>query len=154
MTTPMMKTSWSWSERVSDTVPNRLMCFIPCFNLFGIFYRLVYYEGDDRQMSSSTINTTINHRRHHQIKTITGWRSSEYGGNGIFHQFPWVGFIGWSFGRYTGTYYYTGYNFNLVHDWVERIFIDHNNQPYRHSNNPPQDDQEKRSIKPTLISLL
>jgi hypothetical protein len=38
--------------------------------------------------------------------------------------------------------------------WMEQIFVDHNNQPHRHNNNPPQDDQEKPYIKPMLISLL
>jgi hypothetical protein len=30
-----------------------------------------------------------------------------------------------------------------VHDWVEWIFIDHNNQPHHHNNNPTQDISTK-----------
>jgi hypothetical protein len=54
MTTLMTETSWSWSEQVSDTVPNRLMCWISCSDICVTFYyRLVYRQpqGDDQYVS-------------------------------------------------------------------------------------------------------
>jgi hypothetical protein len=98
MTTPMTKTSWSWSERVSDTVPNGLMCWISCSDVCVTFYRLVYRQGDDQHVSSSTVDKTIIHRRCHQI-TKKRVDNLKWGNNVIFYQLPWAGFAGWTFGR-------------------------------------------------------
>jgi hypothetical protein len=51
----------------------------------------------------------------------------------------WVG----PFREAKGMYYYKENKFEWVHDWVQWIVLDHDNQPHCHNNNQPQDKSRK-----------
>jgi hypothetical protein len=73
MTTPMMKSGRSCSEWVSDTVPNRLMCWISCSDVCVTFYRLVYRDR-------ATINTIRRRQSTRQSSTVVATKSQKKGG--------------------------------------------------------------------------
>jgi hypothetical protein len=70
MTTPMMKSGRSCSEWVSNTVPNRLMCWISCSDVCVTFYRLVYRDR-------ATINTIRRRRSTRQSSTVVATKSQK-----------------------------------------------------------------------------
>jgi hypothetical protein len=71
--------------------------------------------------------------------TITEGRRSEYGNNVIFYNFQvlalWVGPLA----EAKGAYDHKEHKFEWVHDWVQWIVVDHDNQPHCCNNHQPQD---------------
>jgi hypothetical protein len=50
--------------------------------------------------------------------------------NCIVNQLTSAGCVGWAFGGHKGKDWDNKRKLTRVHDWVEWIFIDHNNQPH------------------------
>jgi hypothetical protein len=74
----------------------------------------------------------------------TRWRCSEDISNDIFHQLTGADLLVGPLGGTVSTSYDNKGKFDWVHDWVEWIFIDHDNQPQQSTKSSQQQSNSRQ----------